>query len=163
MPWVMVAMSIFGAIQGYRAGEEMEDLAREEELLADKNALLADRELQEQVRRQEKEDTRLRGRARARAAASGAEISSGSLATALEYQEEEQGRQLNWMKTAGASRIRLQLQGDKLRAKAGMIKASNQKWSSLFQGFGSAAGYADKGGLFASTSSSYAAPGFERR
>ena len=109
MPWVMVAMSIFGAIQGYRAGEQMEDLAEEQALLADRNSVLAHQELNEQVRRQGDEDKRLRSAAKARAAASGAEISGSSL-TYLNFMEEEQGRQLNWMKTAGASRIRLQNQ-----------------------------------------------------
>lgn len=148
MGWVMVAMSIFGAIQGYKAGKDMEDLAEEQALLADRNTVLAHQELNEQVRRQGDEDRRLRASARARAAASGAEMGSGSLATYLDYMEEEQGRQLDWMRTAGASRIRLENQSAMMRSKTTMLQGSNQKWSSLFQGATAAAGYADKHGLF---------------
>lgn len=147
MGWAVVAMSVFGAIQGNRAGKQMESLAREQELLAEENAVFAQKELDEQVRRQGEEDKRLRSTARARAAASGARL-EGTPADYLDYMEEEQGRQLDWMQTAGASKIRLDLQGDKLRARALKLEGSNQRWSSLFQGFGSAAGYAGQHGLF---------------
>lgn len=145
--WFAVAMSVFGAISGYQAGKRQEALGREQALLAEENAVLAKRELDEGIRRQEAEDARLQGKALARAASTGARL-SGSLATNLAFLEEEQGRQLDWMKTAGASRIRLQLRGDKLRAKATQISGSAQSYQSLFSGLGSAFGYADAGGAF---------------
>ena len=139
MPWVMLAVTIFGAIQGYQAGKEQEELAEQQALLADRNMVLQKQELNEQVRRQGDEDRRLRASAKARAAASGAELSGSPLAY-LDYMEEEQGRQLNWMKTAGASRIRLQLEGDLLRASANKQRGKNQQWDALFKGVSSAAG-----------------------
>ena len=135
---VSIAMSIFGAIQGAKAGRQQVDLANDMAILADRNTVLATQELNEQVRRQGDEDRRLRSSALARAAASGAELSGSPLAY-LDYMEEEQGRQLDWMKTAGASRIRLQNQSDKLRARAGVISGESQQWQSIFSGIGSAA------------------------
>lgn len=158
-----MVMSIFGAMQGYKAGKQQEELAAQQALLADRNTILAKKELNEQVRRQGDEDKRVRASARARAAASGAEL-SGSPLSYLNYMEEEQGRQLNWMKTAGASRIRLQNKSDKLRAHAASIQGSNQKWQSLFTGFASAASTGAKFGSFSSGGvSMYNSPGFERR
>lgn len=148
MPWVMIAMTIFGAIQSYQAGQQQEALAEEQAVLADQNAQLQQQELDEQVRRQGKEDSRLRAAARARAGASGARSDSGTISSYLDYMEEEQGRELNWMKTAGASRIRLTLQGDQLRAKAGIMKGQNQQWDALFKGASASAGIASDAGYF---------------
>jgi len=147
MPWVMLAVTIFGAIQSYQAGKQQEALAREQAALADRNMVLANEELGEQIRRQSEEDKRVRSTALARAAASGAELSGSPLAY-LDYMEEEQGRQLNWMKTAGASRIRLQNEGDQIRASAGIMKGKNQQWDALFTGVSGAAGISNKYGLF---------------
>lgn len=147
-PWAIPAlMSIFGGILGYQGGREAEVLGRQQTLMAEENAMLGKRELQEQVRRQELEDRRLRGAALARGAGSGALV-SGSIATYLSYMEDEQGRQLSWLKTSGASKIRLQLQSDKLRASATISDAKTQQWSSLLQGATGAFGYADQGGAF---------------
>ena len=153
MQWLPMIMSIFGALQGASAGGDVMALGREQEKLAEKNALLEKRELQEQTRRQAAEDRRIRGTALARAAASGMRI-SGSVSASLDYLEEEQGRQLDWLKTAGASRIRLNLAAGKLAGKATQIQGRSQQLSSLFQGVSSAFGYADQGGMFSSMNSS---------
>ena len=143
--WIAPAvMSIFGGVQGYEAGEQMGKQAREMERIADRNALLESRELAEQVRRQAEEDYRLRSAALARAAASGARV-SGSVADYLEYMETEQARQLRWMRTAGASRIRLNLEAGQVQADAARTRAETQKWSSLVQGFTQAFGYYQRG------------------
>ena len=163
MNWFAAAASIFGSVLGYQGGKDQERLGRDQEKLAERDALLGKRELQEQVRRQSNEDARLRSSALARAAASGAEVTSGSIATFLTYQEEEQGRQLNWLKTSGASKIRLKLEGDRLRAKSTQQQGKNQQWGSLITGAVGAFGYADKQGLFEGWGKSYSAPGFERR
>ena len=124
--------------------------------------------LQEQVRRQNLQDRRLRASALARGAASGAEVGSGSVATEMQFMEDEQAYELNWLKTAGASKIRLQLQGDKLRAGVTIQQGQTQQWSSVVQGLTSAFMFADAGGMFTTSpsgfnASSYNAPGFERR
>ena len=140
-------MSVIGGIQGYSAGQEMQELADEQERLAEQNALLERRELREQVRRQAAEDRRVRSAALARAAASGARI-EGSVADYLTHMEEEQTRQLNWLQEAGASRIRLNLQAGERQADATRIRASTQMWTSLITGFTQGFGYLDRGGLF---------------
>lgn len=147
--WLAPAiMSVFGAVQGYNAGREMESQARERERLAERNALLARRELAEQVRRQAEEDRRLRGAALARAAASGARL-EGSVADYLQNMEDEHARQLRWLRTAGASRIRLQLESDMRDADSLRTRARAQRWGSLVSGFTSAFGYLERGGFFA--------------
>lgn len=150
MTWLPMAMSIFGGVVGYQGGREMEKLGRDQEKQAEENALFEKKELQEQVRRQEDEDQRLRSAALARGAASGATI-SGSIADYLGYMEDEQTRQLNWTKTAGASRIRLNLQAAKSQAEATKIRGETQKWTSLFSGVGHAAAYGDRAGVFGTT------------
>lgn len=149
MWWIPAAISMFGGILGQQAGKSVESLGRDQQRLADENALLAKRELQEQVRRQDLEDRRLLASALARGAASGAVVASGSIAAHLLFMETEQERQLNWMKTAGASKIRLQLQADKLRASATILEGKTQQWSSMLKGIGGAFSYADQGGAFA--------------
>lgn len=148
-PWMVPAiMSVFGGIQGYGAGSDMQAQAGEMKKLAERNALLSRRELQEQVRRQSEEDYRVRSAALARAAASGARV-SGSVADYLEYMGTEQSRQLEWLKTSGASRIRLQLAADMNNASAMKVRGKTQQWSSMVGAFTSAFSYMDKGGLFA--------------
>lgn len=163
--WLAPAiMSVFGGIQGYNAGREMEDLADEQERLGERNALLARRELQEKVRRQAEEDYRVRSAALARAAASGVRV-EGSVADYLVHIEDEQDRQLRWLQSAGASRIRLQFASDQRSADALRIRANTQQWGSLVSGFTNAFGYLERGGYFsgstevASTQPSYRIPG----
>lgn len=146
--WLVPAiMSVFGGIQGYESGRQMESQADEMERLAERNSLLERRELAEQVRRQTEEDYRIRSAALARAAASGVRV-SGSVADYLDYMEDEQARQLRWLKTAGASRIRLNLEAGKTQADATRTRAETQKWGSLIQGFTTAFGYMNQGGFF---------------
>lgn len=148
-PWKIPAvLSIFGATSGYGAGQDVVGLGREQALMAEENRILAKRELQEMVRRQAAEDQRLRSAALAAGAASGAKVGSGSIATHLAYMEDEQGRQLNWLKTSGASRIRLEYQGAMIRARATKIRGKSQGISALLGGFTQAFFFADKGGMF---------------
>ena len=147
--WLIpAAASVFGGLQGMKSGKAQQRLAKEQILLAEQNAVLQQRELDEQVRRQELQNTRVKSSALARAAASGARL-EGTPTDYLEYMETEQDRQLDWMKTAGASRIRLDLAGEKMRAKALSIQGKNQRYSSFFSGVTGAFSYLDKGGYFA--------------
>lgn len=148
--WSMIpaVLSVFGGIQGYDAGKEMESLGKEQDLMAEENAILEKRELQEQVRRQDDEDRRLRASATARGAASGADVGSGSIAGYIGYMKEEQGRQMDWLKESGASAIRLRLQGAKMEARATRMRGKAQGMSSLLGGFTDAFMFADMGGAF---------------
>ena len=150
MEWqwgIPAVTSVFGGIQGYNAGLQMQDDADEIRRLAEKNRLLAARELQEQVRRQAEEDYRIRSAALARAAASGAEV-SGSVADYLDHMEGEQARQLRWLRTAGASRIRLDYEAEMRGANALETRGKTQQWGSLISGFTQAFSYMDRGGWF---------------
>lgn len=147
MFWVQLAIIAYGAYKGYQAGKEREALAHEQSLLADRNMVLAKKELNEEVRRQSAEDKRLLGIARARAAASGAEL-SGTPLSYLNYMESEQGRELDWLKTSGASRIRLEHEGDLLRAKAGVLEGKTQQSEALYKGASSAASIYGSSGAF---------------
>jgi hypothetical protein len=140
-------MSVFGAVLGFNAGGDLKQTAYKQEQQAEQNALIGRRELAEQVRRQGMEDQRLRSSLLARQAASGAEVGSGSNLVQSEAMEDEQANQLNWLKTSGASKIRMQLQSDKLQASITKDQGKNQQWSSIIQGAMGAFAYADKGGM----------------
>ncbi len=155
-------MSIFGGIQGYNAAQELRSIAREEERLGERNALLARRELAEQIRRQTEEDRLIRSAALARAAASGAKV-SGSVADYLDYMETEQNRQLEWLRTAGATRIRLELEAVRISAAATRSQASAQGFAALFAGFAGAFSFMDKGGFFTKPTNVTTIAGFNRR
>ena len=146
--WMIpAAASLFGGLQGMKAGKAQKRLAKEQILLAEQNAVLQQRELDEQVRRQEAQDKKIRSSALARSAASGARV-EWSVSGYLEYMEDEQAQQLDWMKTAGASRIRLDLAGEKMRAKALTIQGKSQQYSSFFSGITGAFSFMDRGGYF---------------
>ena len=140
-------MSVFGAVLGYQGGSDQKDYARQQEQLAQKNAALGRRELEEQIRRQDMEDMRLRSSLLARQAASGAEVGSGSNLTTAEYMEEEQARELNWMETSGASRIRLELEAELIQADITKSQGEDQQWSSIIGGAIGAFTFAEKGGM----------------
>jgi len=144
---IPAVLSIFGAIAGINAGKEMEELSKRQSVMAEENALLSQRELDEQVRRQEEEDLRLRSSALAIAAGSGATI-SGSPASHLAYLETEQERALDWTKTAGASRIRLDLQAAQLEADALQTAGETKQFESFFGGITSSFMFMEQGGMF---------------
>jgi len=145
--WFIPAiMSVFGGVQDYKAGKEMESLAREQELMAEENAALEQRELDENVRRQENRDALVRGSAAAKAGASGRRV-EGSLSDYLGYISDEQGRQVDWMETAGASRIRLNRQSANLQTQALRLQAKDKK-SGLLSGFMQGVSMLGQGGLF---------------
>jgi hypothetical protein len=147
MALIPMAISLIGSMKGMQAGEEMQDLAYQQGLIAEQNAVLEKRELQETVRRKEAEDRRLQGTALARAAGSGARV-EGSVKGYLDYMDEESGRQLDWLKSAGASRIRLKLAAEKLRVQASMQAGESQSTSALFGGLTSMFSSGMAGGLF---------------
>jgi hypothetical protein len=164
-PWAIPAiMSIFGGILGYNAGKEQEAYGRKQEQLAEENAALGRRELEEQIRRQKMDDQRLRSSLLARQGASGAEIGSGTNLTNTEYMEDEQEREMNWLKTSGASKIRVQLKSDMLKADITKSQGKNQQWSSIIQGSLGAFSYADKGGMmdWGSTSTGATTSGYAK-
>ncbi len=145
--WFIPAiMSVFGGVQDYKAGKQMESLAREQELLAEENAALEQRELDENVRRQNNRDAQLRGSAAAKAAASGQRV-EGSLSDYLSYIENEQSREIDWMQAAGASRIRLNKQAARNQARSLRIEAGSKK-SGLYTGMLQGLSYLGTGGMF---------------
>lgn len=156
--FIPAVMSVFGGVADYNSGKEMEGLAKQQELLAEENAILEKRELDESVRRQEKKDAQVRGAALAKSAASGARV-EGSVSDYLEYIDDEQVRELDWMKTAGASRIRLNKQASINEAKALKIQGKSKKYG-LITGAVSAFSFLGQGGMFSSPTSGYNAGSF---
>lgn len=148
--WFIPAiMSVFGGVQDYQAGKDMESLARQQELMAEENAMLEQKELDENVRRQNLRDAQVRGSAQAKAAASGQRV-EGSLSNYLDFIDEEQSREIDWMKTAGASRIRLNKQAANNQARSLRIQAKTRK-RGLYSGLLKGASMLGAGGLFSST------------
>ncbi len=146
--WFIPAiMSVFGGVGEYKAGKDMEKLAAQQSLLAEENALLEKRELDENVRRQQVRDKRVRGTALAKAAASGARL-EGSVGGYLGYLDSEQGRQLDWMKQAGHSRIQMNKAASQLQAQQTKIAGKAKKFG-LFSGVAGAASFLGQGGFFA--------------
>lgn len=145
--FIPAALSVLGGIQGYNAAEEAADLADERRAAAERQALLDARTLEEQTRRQAEQDYRVRSAALARAAASGAKV-TGSVAEFLENMEDEQRRQLEWLQTAGANQIRLNLEGESLAADAMERRAKAQGWQSLIRGAVQGYSFLSKGGYF---------------
>ena len=132
--WLIPALfSLAGGVAGMQGGREVEGLAAQQDLMAEENALLEQRELDESVRRQERENSQLKGKALARAAASGARI-EGGVSDYLEYYEGELDKDVDWMKTSGASRIRLNLQAGKLQAQSTRISGKAQQRTSMWNG-----------------------------
>ncbi len=146
--FVPAILSVFGGVQDYEAGKEMQSLAREQELMAEENAALEQRELDENVRRQKNRDAQVRGSAAAKAAASGQRV-EGTLSDYLSFIESEQGRELDWMESAGASRIRLNKQAAMNQARSLRINADAKK-NGLYTGFLQGLSYLGQGGLFSS-------------
>jgi len=140
-------MSVFGGYLGYQGGKDQVKAGRQQEQLAKENASLKRRELEEQVRRQSIDDMRLRGSLLARQAASGAEVGSGTNLANAEDMLEEQESQLNWMKTAGASKIRMALKAEMIQADITKEQGKNQQWSSIINGAMGAFTFAAQGGM----------------
>ncbi len=139
-------MSVFGGIQQYKAGKEMENFAGEQERMAVENKRLADEETAEKVRRQDLKDKRLLGSARARAAASGVEL-AGTVSGYIDFMGETQSDELEWMKRAGASKSRLDLQAGMLQAKQTRLSAQQQK-AGAFGSISQAASFGLQSGMF---------------
>jgi len=149
--WFLPAVSsLFGAVSEYNASKDIKALAAEQELMAEENAVLEQRELDENLRRQRIQDAQVRGTALARAAASGRRI-EGTLSDYLTTINNEQTRELDWAKTAGASRIRLNLQAARNQARATRLKAKAKK-RAAFSGVLNAASILGAGGLFSTSS-----------
>ncbi len=149
--WFIPAVSsLFGAVSNYNASKDIKALAVEQELMAEENAALEQRELDENLRRQRLQDVQTLGSATARAAASGQRV-EGSLKNYLSFIDNEQGRQLDWLKEAGASRIRLNLQAARNQARATRLQAKAKKTSAFTDIFG-AVSILGKGGFFSSSS-----------
>ena len=150
--WFIPAiMSVFGGVQDYKAGKEMENLAREQELMAEQNAALEQQELTENVRRENLRNSQIKGSAAAKAAASGRRV-EGSLSSYLDFIEEEQGREVDWMRSSGASRIRLNRQAAMNQARSTRLQARAKK-RGLYTGLLGAASTLGKGGLFSPSTS----------
>lgn len=151
MWWAIPAMlSVYGGMQQYSAGKEMEALAQQQRLLAEKNEVLETKQLEEEMRRQDIKDKQIAGAARARAAASGVEITHGSASDYLEFIHREQTTEMKWMKSAGESRIRLRKQYAMLDAATLEMQAKQQK-QGLYTGIIQAFSFMGQGGLFTST------------
>jgi len=153
-----VGSAILGGIGKRRAGKEQSKLARQQELMAQENAMLERRELTEGLRRQEIKNEQVSGGAMSRAAASGVTI-SGSTENYLNYIDTEQATQLDWMADAGASRIEQNLQANLLQAKSTKLSAKSMKLGAVTDLLG-AFGMAGQTGLLAGKKSSYNAGSF---
>jgi len=150
MWWVLPAMlSVYGGMQQYSAGKEMESLAQQQRLLAEKNEVLETKQLEEEMRRQDIQDKQIAGLAKARAASSGVEITHGSASDYLDFIHREQTTEMKWMKSAGESRIRLRKQYAMLDAATLDMQARQQKMG-LYTGIIQAFSFAGQGGLFTS-------------
>ncbi len=137
MPWLIPALlSVWGGIQQYKAGQDMENSAGQQERMAAENRQLEEQELTESIRRKEITDKRLRGKALSLAAASGAEV-SGSAADYLEFINTTQSDEVNWMRKAGLSKARLNYQAGMLSAQQTRISAKQSK-AALFSSIGQA-------------------------
>lgn len=147
--WMFAAASsLFGVFSDLDASKEMKLLSQQQILIAEENALLERRELDEQIRRQKLKDTSVRGEALARTAASGKRV-EGSAQDYLDFIETEQQTQLAWTETAGASRIRLNKQAAINQARALKIRARAKRDESIMGLFESAS-YLERGGFFKS-------------
>jgi len=144
--FIPMIMSVFGGIQEYKAGKEMDALAGEQERLAVENKRLEDEETAEKIRRQEIKDKQLLGSARARAAASGVEL-SGTVGGYLDFMDDTQGDEIAWMRKAGASRSRLNLQAGLLDAKRTRLGAKQQK-TGAFNAIGTVGMFGLQSGMF---------------
>ena len=145
--WLIpAAASLVGGVVDYKAGQDMEDLAYQEARMVEENKALASRELAETVRRQKREDAMALGAATARAAASGARV-SGTAAGYLEFIEQEQIDNIDWMKESGESRIDLDYRAGMMGVESSHLQADSKK-AGLFTGIIGAASFMGKGGLF---------------
>ncbi len=137
MPWLIPALlSIWGGVQQYKAGQDMENAAGQQERLAYDNERLEKQELEEGIRRQEIKDKLLRGKALSLASASGAEV-SGSAADYLDFIATTQSDEVNWMRKAGLSKARLNLRSGLLQAQQTRI-AGKQAKTAIFSSAGQA-------------------------
>lgn len=139
-------MTVFGGVQQYKAGKEMEQMAAQQEKLAHENKALAEAELEEGIKRQERKDKMLRGSAKARAAASGARV-SGSVEGYLDFMEDVQTDDIAWMRKAGMSRARMDLSAGLLQAQQTRLSGKQQKYSA-YSSIGQLGLYGAQAGLF---------------
>ena len=145
--WLIpAAASVVGGVLDYKAGQGMDDLADQEARIVEENKALATRELAETVRRQGREDAMTMGAATARAASSGATV-SGTSAGYLEFIEQEQIDNIDWMQESGESRIELDYQAGLTGVESSRIQADSKK-TGLFTGIIGAAAFMGKSGLF---------------
>ena len=145
--WAVPAViSIFGGKSAYDSADKQREYAKRELEIAQFNAKLEERELRETVRRQQRQDERLRGGALARIAASGAKL-TGTTEIVMEDLVEEQERQVAWMQEAGASQIRLRLESARTMYDAAKANIETQKRAAIYDTVFSLFGYADKAGL----------------
>jgi len=137
MPWLIPALlSIWGGVQQYKAGQDMKNAAGQQERLAYDNEQLEKQELEEGIRRQEIKNKQLRGKALSLAAASGVEV-GGSAADYLDFINTTQTDEVNWMRKAGLSKARLNLQAGLNQAEQTRI-AGKQSRAGAFASFGQA-------------------------
>lgn len=144
--FVAAAINLFGVVSQYNATKDIDQLARQQELLAEENAALEQRELDETIRRQRLQDVQVRGTALARASASGRRV-EGSLQDYLTFIGTEQQRELDWTTSSGASRIQINLQTARNEARALRIQAKAKR-RDAFSGLMTSFGYLDKSRIF---------------
>jgi hypothetical protein len=150
---VAVGSKVFGGLRKRKASKEMSAMARQQELMAQENAMLERRELAENVRRTELKNELTSGTALASAAASGVTL-SGSTTGYLDFLETEQVKQLDWLQEAGASRIQQNLDANLLQARGTKLDAKNMRTSALTD-FVGAFGMAGASGLFGKAGTGY--------
>lgn len=154
--WVMAAIAIASTVMQMmqqskqaaaqkKAAKQQEAAAAESKALAEKNAQLEETQTQETLRKQALSDKAEEAAARAAAAASGFYYDpenpdkTGSIVLSLAAQAKENKTQLDYAKTAGASRADIIRKGGDYSYSQGMAEASRTKTQAAGSRWGMAA------------------------
>ena len=133
---VEVALAVASLAAGAYSANEQRKAGKKQSRIASDNAARERAESEEAARRHEQAQGAQLSEAKARAAASGVKT-SGSQLGFLERLEESQGKELDWMKTSGASRASIAERTGKVNASI----TSSGALGSLMQGAGQAYSY----------------------
>jgi len=136
---VTIASTAYGIHSSMEAADAQKAAAAESERLGIENAAAVEAETQEQARRTAAAQSSQQASARARAAASGV-AEGGSMSTVTGEMAKEHTRQLDWLKTSGATRAEMTRQGAKASGDVGRAQASATRAGGIaggIQGVGS--------------------------
>ena len=129
--------ALIGAGAQFYSSMQQAEAAEEGERIAEKNAQRAELETEEQARRLKAQQEKNQSLARARAAASGA--GGESIDTYLEDMEDEDYRQLDWLRRSGYNRSQIMRDEGRMYGRAGRARATAGMFSAGADIFGAAA------------------------